>query len=168
MFPFHISQFLLLIFPVFVLIAAILDALTLTIPNRFNLIGMILFFPIAWLAGLSLDIILIHMLVGFGLLLLSFAAYAAHIFGGGDSKFIAVIGLWLGYQPLPEFLLYTSIVGGLLALVVMVGGRWIPTQFQPAIFQTMYGRKVVPYGTAMSVAALLAYPNAPLWLILMS
>jgi prepilin peptidase CpaA len=165
---FNPSQLVLLIFPIFLLTGAIFDALTLRIPNRFNLFGLILFVPIAWLVGLSFDDMLIHLLVGFCLLLLSFGAYAAGIFGGGDSKFFAVIGLWLGYQPLPEFLFYTGLVGGILSLFIMIGGRFIPVQWQPAIFQTMLSKKVVPYGTAMSIAALLVYQNSPFWVLLMS
>lgn len=163
-----LSQCLLLIFPVFLITGAIFDILTLRLPNPFNLFGLILFFPIALLAGLSLEGVLIHLLVGLGVLLISFSAYAAGFFGAGDSKFMTVIALWIGYEPLAGFLLYTGILGGLMALVILIAGRLIPFQFQPPFFKAMTKKNVVPYGTAMAIAALLVYHETPIWLLMMS
>ena len=163
-----LSQFTLLFFPVFLITGGIFDVLTLRLPNLFNLFGLVMFFPLAIIAGMSLDTILIHLLVGSGVLVISFGAFAAGFFAGGDSKFIAVISLWIGYDTLLDFLYLTGILGGIMALVVLIGGRLIPVQWQPDIFKSMSKRKVVPYGTAMAIAALIVYQDTAIWINLMS
>ena len=97
------SQMLLLFFPILLITGAFYDVMTLRLPNTYNLFGLIMFFPIAGMAGIPFNNILIHLLVGSGVLLVSFGAFAAGFFGGGDSKFIAVIALWIGYDTLVEF-----------------------------------------------------------------
>ena len=97
------SQILLLFFPILLITGAFYDVMTLRLPNTYNLFGLIMFFPIAWMAGIPFNNILIQLLVGSGVLLVSFGAFAAGFFGGGDSKFIAVIALWIGYDTLVEF-----------------------------------------------------------------
>jgi prepilin peptidase CpaA len=162
------SQILLLFFPILLIAGAFYDVMTLRLSNTYNLFGLIMFFPIAWMAGIPFNNILIHLLVGSGVLLVSFGAFAAGFFGGGDSKFIAVIALWIGYDTLVEFFFLTGIFGGLLALVVLIGGRFIPVEWQPAFFKAMSKRKVVPYGAAMAIAALLVYQDTAIWINLMS
>jgi prepilin peptidase CpaA len=164
----NLTQFLLLVFPIYLIIGAIFDVLTLKIPNNYILIGLFLFVPIAVFAGFTFNDMLFNLLVGIAILLISFGAYAAGVFGGGDSKFMAVIALWIGFEPLPEFLLYTGIIGGVMALGVLIGGRFVPVYLQPAFFKTMHQRRVVPYGTAMSLATLLVYQDTAIWKFFMS
>lgn len=162
------SQILLLVFPVFLLAGAICDVLTLKLPNALNLIGLVLFFPISWLIGMPMDDILMHILISFCILLIGFGAFAAGLFGGGDSKFIAVVALWIGFDPLLDFVFYTALFGGVMGLIVLIGGRFIPDQYQPSFFRAMTERRVVPYGTAMSLAALFVYRDTSVWSLLMS
>lgn len=165
---FAFSQILILIFPLYLLCAAILDLKTLRIPNRFNLAGLPLFAAVFMVTSMPLDMIGWHALTGLLILLVGFGAFAAGFFGGGDAKFLAVIALWLGYQALIPFFFHAAIIAGVMALLVLIGGRLIPSQYQPAFFKAMVDRKVIPYGTAMSLAALYVYPETPLWALLMS
>ncbi len=162
-----LAQIELLIFPLFLLTGGLFDLLTLRLENKFNLFGFLLFFPTAWLIGIPLDDMLIHLLTGSVFLLLGLIAFAFRFFGGGDGKFIAVVALWLGYEPIASFLLYTGVFGGLLALGILLGGRFLPIIYQPEFFKPMVERKQVPYATAMAIAALCVYPETVIWSILM-
>ncbi|MGM0682206.1 MAG: prepilin peptidase [Thermodesulfobacteriota bacterium] len=62
--------------------------------------------------------------------------------GGGDIKFVAMIGAFLGWQSLPFVIFASSLMGSLVGLVAMVR-------------QKKGGRTVVPYGPFLASAALL-------------
>ncbi|MEN3976066.1 prepilin peptidase [Emcibacter sp. SYSU 3D8] len=54
------------------------------------------------------------------LLLLGFLLFYFNIMGGGDSKLIAAMGLWVGLSHMVAFLLYTAIAGGFVTLAVLL------------------------------------------------
>jgi len=163
-----ISQMLLLFFPFYVLVGAIFDMKTLRIPNSYNLFGFLMFFPVFYFSNIALNDMGIHLLTFVVVLIIGFAAFAAGFFGGGDAKFIAVIALWIGYEAMLNFLFFMALFGGILAVIVTLGGRYIPDRYQPEIFKNMVERKVVPYGTAMSLAAIVIYDETRLWALFMS
>jgi len=70
--------------------------------------------------------------------------------GGGDPKFVAAIGCWLGWMPLPSMLLIASAGGILWALV---------TQKKDAAIRDRH----IPFGVFMAGAAWCA---VPLWIYL--
>lgn len=55
--------------------------------------------------------------------------FAFGVFGGGDTKLIAVMALWTQFGQLPRFLLVMSAFGGVLGVIWMVRRRLAP---QPA------------------------------------
>ena len=105
--------------------AAVTDLRSHRIPNRLVLAGLLLAFaahacalalgtpplagPAAWapLAGLA---------TGFALLL---PFYLLGAMGAGDVKLMAMVGAFMGPQPVMLAVLYTFVAGGLLSLVVM-------------------------------------------------
>ena len=163
-----ISYIEILIFPVFLMVGIFYDFLTLKIPNLYNLFGFALFVPIALSIGLPFDDILLHILISLAVLLVGFGAFAAGFFGGGDSKFLAVIALWIGYETSPLFIFYTALLGGGMAILILICGRLIPAPMQPRFLNRMVERKVIPYGTAMGLATLFVYQDTWIWTTLMS
>ena len=82
--------------------------------------------------------------------------------GGGDAKLAAATALWLGWAHLYEYLLYASLLGGVLTLLILefrkhsmpptlANQPWVARLHEPA--------GGVPYGIALAAAALLVYPS---------
>ena len=151
------------VFPLLMIIAGTGDALSMRIPNWLTLLIAVLFFPMAFLIGMSWSMIGLHMLVGLGLFIVGFILFALGLFGGGDSKLLAAAGLWLGWADLIPFLVMTAFAGGVLALCV---GIWsaINTTSEiknGSIFKHLGSIKPnVPYGYAFAVGAILAFPGS--------
>jgi prepilin peptidase CpaA len=86
--------------------------------------------------------------------------------GGGDTKLLAAVALWLGWPGAATMLFGTTLAGGALAMallslrapalrhVVLSGPRWMIRLAEPG--------EGVPYGVAIAVGALAALPAAPL------
>ncbi len=160
-----IAALLLLAFPAAVIAAAITDATSYIIPNRLSAILALAFVPAALAAGLSPIHFAICAGVGVAALAAGIALFALRIMGGGDAKLTAACLLWLGPAALVPFLLWTAVAGGCLAVsllfarrlpapVTAAGPRWIGRLLQPG--------GDVPYGVAIAVGALVAFPMSPL------
>src|SRR4029077_5658166 len=106
---------LLLLLPGSLAFAAAMDLLTMTIPNRIGLVVLMAFFPAAVLVGMGLPAIGAHLAAGLCVLLLGMVFFFCGWCGGGDAKLLAAIALWLGYDNLFQYLLYTAVAGGMLA-----------------------------------------------------
>ena len=157
---------IMLIFPIFLSLALGWDVATFTIPNWLNIGLVLLFIPAALLAHLSFEAIGWHVLIGVILLGLGMGLFAAGYAGGGDAKFLAAIGLWLGPSALVAFLLYTALAGGLLALGLLAfRGMPIPYKWgqHEAVMRLHEPGGGIPYGVALSAAALLVYPATPVF-----
>ena len=156
----------LLIFPFCLIYAGITDVLSFTISNKISGVLVAFFFLLAPFSGLSFAEIGIHILVGFVALLIGFVLFAAGYLGGGDVKIIAAIGLWLGFDHLGDFLVYTTLFGGALSLMVLYLRKtplpvWLADHRWLVNMQT--GQGAVPYGIAIGLAGLSVYP-ASHWL----
>jgi prepilin peptidase CpaA len=81
--------------------------------------------------------------------------------GGGDAKLAAATALWLGFEYLLPYLLWASILGGVLTLLILQFRRF---PLPPALMHHGWVDRLhqkdagVPYGIALAVAALLIYP----------
>lgn len=165
MLPF-LAAALVLVFPALVLVGALKDALSFTIPNWISL-AMLAAFPLAALAGgLSLTAIGLHLGVGAIALVIGMAMFAFRWIGGGDAKLAAAAVLWLGWPAALSFGVYAALAGGALALallalrsaalrpVVLGGPKWMIRLAEPG--------EGVPYGVALAIGALAAFPASPL------
>ena len=157
---------LLLIFPVLVIVGALKDLTTFTIPNAISL-ALAAAFPLAALAlGMSLGAIGVSFAVGAVALVLGMGMFAAGWIGGGDAKLFAAAALWLGLPAATSYLLVTGLAGGALA-VGLLGLRSAPVRAVmpagPAWFERLaqVGENV-PYGVAIAVGALCAFPASAL------
>jgi prepilin peptidase CpaA len=152
----------LTVFPAVMAFAALSDLLTMTIANRVSLILVGGFALLAVLGGMSAADILAHVGAAACVLVVTFALFACGWIGGGDAKLAAAAVLWLGFAHLADYLLYASLLGGALTVLliqfralplprILVGREWA---------ERLHRRGGgVPYGIALAVAALLVYPQ---------
>mgnify|MGYP001412609960 CR=1 FL=1 len=160
---------LLFVFPAAMAFAGAMDLLTMTIPNRVSLVLVAAFAALAPVSGLPLQAILGHMAAGALVLLIGFAMFTQGWLGGGDAKLLAATALWLGFDNLIPYLLWTSILGGALALAIIGYRSLVPPIW--ALGQDwamrLYDRKAgIPYGMALAGAALLIYPSTKWFAVL--
>lgn len=152
----------LLIFPLLVIAAALRDVVSYTIPNWISL-ALVAGFAVAAVAlRLPLPMLGIHLAIGVAALLAGMAMFAAGWIGGGDAKLFAASALWLGWPALVADLALTGIAGGVLAtaLIGLRSPRLRPFLAQgPAWFiRLAQPGENVPYGLAIAVGALAAFP----------
>ena len=155
------SSYLALIFPALMAFAASYDCLALTISNRLCVCVAASFFPLAVIAGLGAEQILLHAACGIAMLAVGFALYAGKWIGGGDAKLFAAAALWFGWGDLASFAAVTAIAGGVLALAVLgVRGLWHRLPLFAAA--RIDPQTELPYGVALAAGALLVYPHSAL------
>ena len=164
-----LNVLLAVIFPAIVIVAALRDATTMTIPNWLCATGAALFPAVAMLSGMSLAQTGLALAVGFAFLLVGMGLFAAGWVGGGDAKLFAVCGLWLGLPNGVAFVAWTAIAGGVLAVSLLWGRRWAAAW--PSHGPAWLGRLLtpggdVPYGLAIAAGALTAFPDSPIMLSL--
>lgn len=154
------------LFPAVMIFAGALDIFTMTIPNRIS-IGLVAgFIVLAPFAGFGWETIALHFVTGALMLVLGIAAFAAGWIGGGDAKLFAAASLWMGYENIYDYVLLSSILGGVLTLGFLVMRRYpLPSRLagQPWIARLHDAAHGVPYGVALSAAVLIIYPNTS-WL----
>ena len=149
-------------FAVAMIFAAIQDAATLTIRNRLVLLvagGYVVFAPLAGFGLLE-----IGQAFGTGALVLvaTFTLFAFGLIGGGDAKLAAATALWLGPEGTLVFLLYTTMIGGVLAMAMLLFRRTpLPATLygQAWVAHLQSPKTGIPYALAMSPAALLVIPT---------
>jgi prepilin peptidase CpaA len=152
----------LTLFPAMMAFAASSDLFTMTIANRVSLILLGGFGLLSALTGTSAAVVLTHAEAAAAVLAIVFVFFACGWIGGGDAKLAAVTALWLGFAHLAEYLLYASLLGGALTLLI-IQFRAVPL---PQVFvgrewaERLHRRDGgVPYGIALAAAALVVYPH---------
>jgi len=135
----------LTLFPAMMAFAASSDLLTMTISNRVSLILVGGFAALAAIGGVSAADLLSHL-------------------AADDAKLAAASALWIGFDHLLPYLVYTSLLGGALS-VALVWFRMAPLPAWLARHewaQRLHGKDAgVPYGIALAAAALAVYPQTP-------
>ena len=158
---------LLAVFPALMLFAAFSDLLTMTIPNRIAILLVVGFFGFALALQVPPAAVGAHVLVGLGMLALTFGMFAVGWFGGGDAKLAAATALWLGWENLAEYLLFSTLAGGALTLAILAARKWplpAPLLHQAWIMRLHEKGAGVPYGIALAGAGLLLFPQTSIWL----
>ncbi|MGB6619153.1 MAG: prepilin peptidase, partial [Xanthobacteraceae bacterium] len=117
---------------------------------------------LALLVGMSTAEMISHAGAAAVVLAIVFAMFTRGWIGGGDAKLAAATALWLGFANLFTYLVYASLLGGALTLLI-VQFRTLPLP------RLLAGREWaerlhsqgagVPYGVALAAAALLVYPQ---------
>ncbi len=155
---------LISLLPALVIVAGLKDLTSMTIPNWISGLLILGFVPAAWAAGLSPMEMAGHLGVAVFALLIGMGLFAGRIIGGGDAKLMAASVLWLGLTGSGIFALWTGVAGGLfcLALILVRGrlrglvpatGGWVGQLLEP--------KGDIPYGVAIAVGVLMAFPASP-------
>jgi prepilin peptidase CpaA len=158
----------LTLFPAMMAFAASSDLLTMTIANRVSLILIGGFIFLAGLGGMSGTELLSHVGAAAAVLAAAFVCFAFGWIGGGDAKLAATSALWLGFGHLFDYLIFASVLGGGLTLLIvqfrtlplpqiLAGQDWVDRLHRPD--------GGVPYGIALAAAALIVYPQTE-WMTL--
>lgn len=151
----------IVLFPSLMAFAASSDLLTMTISNRisFALIGGFLLLALA--SGMGAADIGMHVLAGATVLTLTFLCYLRGWVGGGDAKLASATALWFGFDHLYDYLLWASLLGGVLTLLI-IRFRQLPLPqalSRHAWIMRLHNQEEgVPYGIALAAAALAIYP----------
>ncbi len=154
--------FVFLLFPALMAFAASSDLFTMTISNRLSLALAGAFFLLAWVTGLSLSVIGLHLAAAGLVLVFAFGFFSQGWIGGGDAKLAAATALWFGFDHLLDYLIYASLFGGALTLILMQFRRLPLPGFlarQGWIMRLHDSGGGIPYGIALAAAALTVYPK---------
>ena len=152
----------LLLFPALMAFAASSDLLTMTISNRISLALAGGFLLLALITGMSLAAVGLHLAAAAVVLAIAFGCFACGWIGGGDAKLAATTALWFGFDYLLDYLIYASLFGGVLTLVIIQFRRLPlpgPLARQPWILRLHETGGGIPYGIALAAAALAVYPK---------
>lgn len=152
----------LLLFPALMAFAAASDLFTMTISNRVSLALVVGFFALAFAGGMAPYEMLSHIGAGALLLVVAFACFAMGWMGGGDAKVAASVALWFGFAPLMDFLLFASLFGGALTLLLLQFRQWpLPYGLAgQAWLARLHDKETgIPYGIALTLGALMVYPE---------
>lgn len=153
------------VFPLCLAVAAFSDLFTMTIPNRISAILLGAFVVIAPLAGLDTGEIGLHIAASAAVFAVCFCLFAANIMGGGDAKLLTASAAWFGFNAcLAAFLLYVSVFGGLLTLIVLFLRRQENVILATGIPvpQLLLTANKIPYGIAIACGGFAAFPSSPL------
>jgi len=152
----------LLLFPALMAFAASSDLLTMTISNRLSLALAGGFFLLTLITGMSLAVIGMHLAAAALVLLITFGCFSMGWIGGGDAKLAAATVLWFGFDHLLDYLVYASLFGGALTLLILFFRRQhLPEVLarQKWIVRLHETGGGVPYGIALAASALVVYPS---------
>lgn len=144
------------------LVAAVFDGFTYRIPNVLTL-GLGLAFlpaalaapqPVAWGS---------HLLAGALVLAVVFLAFLRGWMGGGDAKLLAAVGLWAGLPGLPVVAMLVGLLGGGLAVALLLARRMAPAVPGALNLRALQPGAPAPYGIAIAAGAMAAMPHLPLF-----
>ncbi len=161
-----LDALVLIVFPLLMVFACLYDLLTEMIPNRISILLFGGFCLLAALLQISWREFGFHIAGGFVFLSLAFTLFSMGWIGGGDGKLAASTALWLGLPQLLEFAVTVSILGGLLAMVLVVFRRFpLPNALVQINWVVRLHKEdgAVPYGIAIGLAGLLLYPQSTIW-----
>jgi prepilin peptidase CpaA len=162
-------QMMFLFFPALMAMAAAMDLLTMKIPNRLSALLAIGYFAAALLTRAPMHDIVMHALCGAAMLALTFAMFSFGWIGGGDAKLAAATALWLGWTPLAEYGLASALAGGALTVLILMGRRVALPQAlasQVWIARLHNAKSGIPYGIALALGGMIAYPETQFWNLL--
>jgi prepilin peptidase CpaA len=153
-------------FPAAMALAASMDIVTMTIPNRVCAALAIGYLALALAVGVPPMAILIHLSCGAAMLALAFTMFSFGWIGGGDAKLAAATALWFGWGLIVDYSLSAAVYGGALTLLILLGRRFVlPVWLSRHVWiARLHDAKTgIPYGVALAAAGLMLYPQTEIW-----
>ena len=163
-----IAAIIMVVFPFAMIFAALSDVFTMTIGNRISAVLIATFLLVAPFIGLSWADFGMHFAAFALVLSVTFVLFATGTMGGGDAKLLATTALWMGFGPaLLDYLLISTVIGGAFTLFLVFFRKSTLAVFagEVPILRRVIDEKDVPYGVALAVGGLIAFPASPamLW-----
>lgn len=162
-FAFPIQWIITIPFVAIVVYAAASDFQIQTIPNWTAVALALLFLPASYIWQLDGTETALRYSVGISLFAGGALLFARGFIGGGDVKMIAATGLWFGWQGLLIYLFTVTLMGGVLALTVLILRKYFSTVPFLADLPWMNDQpgqgQSLPYGVAIGTASIFLYFN---------
>lgn len=147
------SDYLVAAMMVLAVAGAISDVRAYRIPNSINLIIAGLFPVYVFFNDASVDWSFALLIAG-GAFAVSALLFVFGLIGGGDAKMLTALALWAGPAHLADFVLTTTLVGGVLAILMMTSARHALALAAENLGQhrlsAVFQGDVLPYGVAIA------------------
>jgi prepilin peptidase CpaA len=146
-------------FAALMLIAAFEDLRRLIIPNALT-VSLCVLWPFYVVATPSLFVVAASLGCALAVFLAGAFCFSRGYLGGGDVKLLAAATLWAGPGGTAPLLVLTGVLGGLLALLLLMPpgaqlAAFARTKLGPAEIPEKAGSTPIPYGIAIAAAGLL-------------
>ncbi|AJR25054.1 prepilin peptidase [Sphingobium fuliginis] len=136
--------------------AAVEDMARLRISNIFPLLVVGLYAVWVAVAGWENDIWR-NGTVFLGMFAVGCGLFAIRAMGGGDVKLMTACALWFDWAGVIPWIVYVTVGGGVLALVLMAGRRLVPQSVREGSSIALFGKKgPIPYGVAIALGTIMA------------
>ena len=149
----HLS--ILAFFPALMALAASMDLMTYTIPNRICASLVLGYLALAAPLGVPAADILLNISCAGAILAIVFVMFNRGWIGGGDAKLAAATALWLGWSSILDYGVTAAICGGILTLMIL-GARMAPLPAALGRFDWLArlhdAKSGVPCGIALAAA----------------
>lgn len=156
---------LLSFLPCLVIAAGLHDLTTMKIPNWISGVLVLSFFPAAFAVGLAPMAVALHVGIAVVALFVGMGLFAMRVIGGGDAKLMAAACLWLGLSGSGMFMLWTGVAGGLFCMMLILARGQVRPYIAGGpdwVMQLLEPKGDIPYGVAIAIGALMAFPASPL------
>lgn len=165
-----IAAVIMVVFPFAMIFSALSDLFTMTIGNRISAVLIGSFLLIAPFIGLTWADFGMHIAAFALVLTVTFGLFATGTMGGGDAKLLASTSLWMGFGPaLVTYLLAATVAGGAFTLFLIFFRKSTLAVFagELPILRRVVDEKDIPYGVALALGGLFAFPESPpmLWVL---
>jgi len=151
------AQFTILAFAGLIIAAAASDWRSMMVPNRYSLALVALFPSYVIASGGGVDWVG-SIIYGAAAFAVGFLLFAARICGGGDVKLFAAVALWAGPAFFLPMLFYTTVSGGLIAVVLWIHHKTtqaaLPATLAFASNEAAFAKQSMPYAVAIGAGGL--------------
>lgn len=154
-----------LAFPIAMVYAAWRDVVSYEVPNWVSVFLLAAFAVVAVFAGMAPTTLAWHLAAGGTMLLVGWGLFALGLIGGADAKLLAAAAVWTSWALLAELLLVMALLGGLLALGLILWRRFdLPAGWAGHEWvRRLHARDAgLPYCAAIACAGLWIFPRLPL------
>ena len=157
-----------IIFAIFIfgmLFAAYKDATTMKIPNWISVMILLAFLAITPFVWQGWAIFGQHLLVGLSVFLFGFALFATGSLGGGDAKLMAATAFWWQWTDLYQYVMWTAIAGGAIAIMILLARKFMPAQvlYSPWFYKLIKEEPQMPYGLALAFGGIMTLVNSKIF-----
>jgi len=145
-------------------LAAWSDYKGMVIPNYISVLIIAMFFvgySAVFFAGTEVFLSLkMHMLAAALIFIVTFIMFLLKMIGGGDSKLLTALSLWVGHAGLSALLFYMMVAGLFLGVLALVLKKTKPVKSPKEgswVARVQAGESVIPYGIPIAMGALAGF-----------